>query len=120
RGYPAMTPRGERRVAACLWTVALVLAVGAISLAGIALFRPRGVRPLPPAAASRPLGGPRLTPQEIEAVSRRQMSRSIVKAAPPPPPKPVVPPLEMVVRLSGIIDYGAGAPREAFIEIRQS
>jgi hypothetical protein len=48
------------------------------------------------------------------------MSRAIVKAAPPPPAKPVVPPLDMVVRLSGIMDYGPQNPREAFIEVRSS
>jgi len=115
-----MTPKGERRMRACLWGGAGVLAALALVLAGDALLGPHPPRPLPPAAPAAPAAAPKLSPQELQAFAQRKMSRSIVKAVVPPPPKPAVPPLDLVVRLSGIIDYGPESPREAFIEIRQS
>lgn len=115
-----MTPRTERRVRLGLWMGAGLLASGALGLAGITFCRPPMPRPLEGDVSPTPQPAPKLTPAELEAFARKPMSRVITKAAPPVPPKPVVPPLDLVIRLSGIIDYGAGNPREAFIEIRST
>lgn len=115
-----MTPRGERLCRRSLWGGAGLLGAGALTIAGLAAFYPRSPRPLPPPVTIPASGTARLTTQELDAFARQKMSRAIVKPAAPPPPKPVLPPLDMVVRLSGIIDYGTESPREAFIEIRQS
>ncbi len=115
-----MTPRGERLVRTSLWAGTGILILAAAGIAGIALWRPRPPRPLPAPVVQGSPGGPGISAQDLEAFARKKMSRTIVKAAPPPPPKPVVPSLDTVIRLSGIIDYGPDSPREAFIEIRQN
>lgn len=115
-----MTPRGERRMRAYLWGGGGLVAAAALALASVAVFHPLSPRPLPVQNAAAPTGAPKISPQELAAFAHRKMSRAIVKPVMPPPPKPVVPPLDMVVRLSGIIDYGPESPREAFIEIRLS
>src|SRR5262245_34397109 len=84
------------------------------------MVRPLAPRALPEPERSVSAADPSYTLQDLELVARKKMSRAIVKVAPPPPPKPVVPPLDLVVRLSGIIDYGPEKPREAFIEMRAS
>ena len=115
-----MTPRVERRVRFGVWMGAGLLATGAFGLAGMTFFRPSPPRPMEVDVSPSVKAVPKLNPAEVEAFARKSMSRAISKAAPPAPPKPVVPPLDLVIRLSGIIDYGAGGPREAFIEIRST
>jgi hypothetical protein len=115
-----MTPQVERLWRILLWGGTALLGVGSLSLVVFATFYPRPPRPLPAVSVAAVPGAPKLSAKEIETFARKLMSRSIVKPAPPPPPKPVLPPLDMVVRLSGIIDYGPDSPREAFIEIRQT
>jgi hypothetical protein len=115
-----MTPHVERLWRILLWGGAALLGVGALSLVILALLYPRMPRPLPAISVAALPAAPKLSPQEVDTFARKSMSRAIVKPAPPPPPKPVLPPLDMVIRLSGIIDYGPDNPREAFIEIRQT
>ena len=115
-----MTPGAERRVRSALFSVAGALFAGAIGLGVWPVLRPPAPRPLSEPGRSASPAKPSYTPEELEMVARKKMSRAIVKVAPPAPPKPVVPPLDLVVRLSGIIDYGPDSPREAFIEIRAS
>jgi type II secretory pathway component PulC len=97
-----------------------LLASGALGLAGMTFLRPPAPRPLEELASQAVKPPPKLSRPELEAFAHKPMSRVITKAALPPPPKPVVPPLDLVIRLSGIIDYGTGSPREAFIEIRST
>lgn len=115
-----MSPRCERLVRRGLWAGAGLVSGAALGLALLTLIRPPRPRPLVLDVAPNSRAIPRLTPAEVEAFSRKAMSRRIVKAPPPAPPKPVVPPLDLVIRLSGIINYGPDQPREAFIEVRSS
>jgi len=115
-----MTPRGERLCRILLWGGAALLGVGALTIVVLATFYPRPPRPLPAISVVAIPAAPKLSAKEVDTFARKPMSRAIVKPTPPPPPKPVVPPLDMVVRLSGIIDYGPDSPREAFIEMRQT
>jgi hypothetical protein len=115
-----VTPAAERRVRRGLILGAGLLSMGALGLAGITLCRPPLPRPLEELASQAQKAAPKVTPAELDAFVRKSMSRGIAKAAPPPLPKAVVPPLDLVIRLSGIIDYGAGNPPEAFIEIRST
>ena len=115
-----MTPRGERHVREILLGSAGVILLGGVALGTWTVFRPLAPRAIPEPERSLSAPAPSYTSQDLEMVSRKKLSRAIVKVAPPPPPKPVVPPLDLIVRLSGIIDYGADSPREAFIEMRAS
>jgi len=115
-----VTPRGERLVRRGLWAGAGLFASGAFGLLGVTFLGPTGPRPLegdPPAARAE---SPSITPSEIDEFARKSPSRTIVKAPPPTPPKPVLPALDAVLRLSGIIDYGGTVAREAFIELRST
>ncbi len=119
-----MSPRAERRVRMLLWGMAALLLVGSVALAARALAFPS---PLGGAALDGvPSGGRKdaqdLGQDEIAAFARKKMSRTIVKpppAPPPPPPKPQVPPLDTLVRLSGITAFRNGQPPEALIESRR-
>jgi len=115
-----MTPRAERRTRMAISTFALALLLGSLALGGFSLLYPLQPRPLPQVerSAEKKLSG--MTAPELDAFARKRISRAIVKQAPPPPPKPVLPPLDSLVRLSGIMDYGPESAREAFIEARSN
>ena len=115
-----MTPAAERRLARGFWALAGLIFAAALAIGGIALLHPPALRPLPEDAAKVEKPLPQLSQAEIDAFARQAMSRAVVKAAPPAPPKLVVTPLDLLIRLSGIINYGPGSPPEAFIEIRSS
>jgi hypothetical protein len=115
-----VTPRQERYVRSALFGTAGLCLAGAAFLGAWPLVRPLSPRKLPDPERSVAVRAASFGPQELEAAARKRMSRAIVKVAPPPPPKPAVPPLDLLVRLSGIIDYGPQSAREAFIELRSS
>lgn len=119
-----MSPRRERRVRTVLWCLAGTLLVGAVGLSARALvFRPRLREPAlggAPTVGKKEGGG--LSAEEVAVFARKKMSRAIVKpppAPPPPPPKPQVPPLDTLVRLSGITAFRNGQAPEALIESRR-
>jgi hypothetical protein len=98
----------------------LVVAVASAALAASVLLRKPAARPLPEVASSP---GKKAAPSdaaEIDAFAKKRMSRQIVKVAPPPPPKPVLPALDTLVRLAGVVDYGPKTPKEAYIETKQN
>ena len=115
-----MTPHGERLVRRALLGGAGSCLAGALYFGSLPFLRPLEPRRLPDPERVATSGAPAYAPQDLELFARKKISRAIVKAAPPPPAKPVVAPLDLVVRLSGIMDYGPQNPREAFIEIRST
>jgi hypothetical protein len=115
-----MTPQAERRTRMSLWTVTTVFTAGACGLSGLVFFCPRSPRPLPTSAPIRQSGTPAWTENDVSEFARKRMSKAVVKAPPPTPPKPVLPALDLLVRLSGILAYGPDKPCEAFIETRQN
>ncbi len=118
-----MNRKRERLIGRGIWGLAAFLTLGALAVAAHAVFAPPGVGP--PRTAKGPAAakveGRRSETQDVVMLARRKMSKAIVKpvvAPPAPPPKPPAPPLETVARLAGIMDFGAGVPKEAFIETR--
>jgi hypothetical protein len=118
-----MKRKREKLIGRGIWVLAVFFTLSALSVAAHAVLVPPGGGPprITKGPAAAKLEGRRSEPQDVVMLARRKMSKAIVKpvvAPPAPPPKPPAPPLETVVRLAGIMDFGAGVPKEAFIETR--
>lgn len=119
-----MRPRplsSERRARAALGGLSGVFLLGAAGLTLRALGFPPpsesfAVPEFPPAAKVESA-----STRDLDLLGAKRLWRAVPKAAPPappPPPKPPAAPLETLLRLSGIMDYGPKAPPEAFLENR--
>ena len=112
-----MTRRGERRLATALWTLYGVLGAAGLGVLALALFlppKPAGLPSAPVPAVISPLvlgpGGDELASRRM---TRRVAERPREAAAGPKGPAPI----DQVVRLKGILDFGAGKPALAVLEM---
>ena len=121
-----MTPRGELSLGRLLWSGAVLLGLSAASLTTKTALFPDGPRPIDLGAHVMPGpegSGDAEIAADVQKLARRKMSRKIVKIVvppPPPPPKRPAPPLDKLVRLAGVMDFGGGEKPEAIIETKQT
>ena len=113
-----MTRGGERRVLRALWIVYGILAVAGFALLAEALFAPRTPRPfalkLPSAEESNQLV---LLPASGDGLETRRFTRRVAAAAAPVgPAKAQEVPLDRLIKLTGILDFGSKQPTLAVIE----
>ncbi len=114
-----MSPRGERVWSRSLWAAALLLEAGALFLISRALLAKESPMPAFEESLSPTQGTgapPDARMQDALALAKKRMTKAIPPPSAPraaPPPKP---PLETLLRLSGIVDRGEKAVSEAIIE----
>jgi hypothetical protein len=114
-----VTPHREKLVARGLWTLYAVLAVGGLALLAEALFVPRRPRPFDlklPSAEAQIVLSP--LPTVKDALLGRRFTRRVagVAAAPATSAKPQELPLDRLIKLTGILDFGGKQPTLAVIE----
>ncbi len=113
-----MTRSGERVLARGLWILYGVLALGGLALLGEALFLPRPPRPFQLKLQSadaltelQPIGVAR------DGLLSRRVTRRVAVAAPPAAaPKSQELPLDRLIKLTGILDFGGKQPTLSVIE----
>ena len=114
-----MSPKGERVWTRSLWAVSLLLEAGALFLISQALLAKESPMPALEEAPYEAQGtGTQADArtQELLALAKKRMTQAIPPPSAPravPLPKP---PLETLLRLSGIVDRGEKAVSEAIIE----
>lgn len=115
-----MTRRGERRLAAALWTLFAALSAGGLGLLAFALFSPRPVPALPELPADARLSLPEIRPADpgVEALARRTLTRRVAERPREEAPAAAGPvPIDSLLKLKGILDFGGKQPSLAVIEI---
>jgi hypothetical protein len=116
-----MTHRAERLLVRVLWTAWGALAAGGLCGLAAALFLSRPPRELPrvPELVLAGAGSSGRADGAIEALAAKRMSKHVAVEAPRELPKgpsgPV--PLDSIIRLRGIMNFGEKAPAVAVLEL---
>jgi hypothetical protein len=113
-----VTRRGERRLAAVLWTAYGVLGAAGLAVLGLALFRPPRPAEPPRAPAAAAPTSPLLLGSGTDELASRRLTRRVAErpreeAAAPKGPAPI----DSVLRLKGILDFGKSRPAVAVLEL---
>lgn len=113
-----MTRTQEKRLSRALWTLYGLLAIGGLALLAEALFVPRPARPfalnLPSVEAQTTLTP--LPGAKDGLIERRFTRRVAATAAAASVAKPQELPLDRLIKLTGILDFGGRKPTLAVIE----
>ncbi len=112
-----MTFRGERHLILGLWTGWAVLGAAGLGLLAFALFSNRALRPLPKLpgiglAVEAPRGNP-----DVEALAGKRMSKGVAERSVNLPKASGPAPIDSVLRLKGVMDFGKARPAEAVVEL---
>jgi len=114
-----VTVRGERILVRSLWTAFGLFGAAGLGVLAYALFTPRPILPPPaiPEIAVRP--EPLRAPDpSIEALARLRMSRRLEEGPREPTTGPSGPvPIDSILRLKGVLDFGGKQPSLAVIEL---
>lgn len=113
-----MTSRTELRLRAFLWFVFALLAVGGLGVLSLPMLAPQAPVPyLLPEVRQAPVQD--ANGNTVEQLAKRRMSRQLTGPAAPPAAVsiPASVPIESLIKLTGVLDFGGKQPSLAVIEM---
>jgi len=114
-----VTVRGERRLVTVLWSAWAVLGVAGLATLAFALFSNRAPRSFKKGPAELALAKSfELVKPEVEALAGKRMSKAVPERARAAPRASAGPaPIDSVIRLKGVMDFGKDKGAVAVLEL---